>query len=49
MVPFLFLYLALKGSDSSRQTSAREMLDQAYAGGQLSRDEYLRKRDDLAH
>jgi len=49
MIPFFFLYLALKGSGGSRQTTAREMLDQAYAGGELSRDEYLRKRDDLAH
>jgi len=49
ITPFFFLYLALRDSSPSRQTSARELLDQAYAQGKLSRDEYLRKREDLAN
>jgi len=49
VTPFFFLYLALTNSGASRQTSARELLDQAYAQGKLSRDEYLRKREDLAN
>ena len=44
---FFFLYLAFSNSGASRQTSARDLLDQAYASGELSRDEYLRKREDL--
>ncbi len=47
-VPFVFLYLALRKPDAPAQPLARELLDQAYARGEVDRDEYLRKRDDLA-
>jgi putative membrane protein len=48
IVPFFFLFYALKGRADSRQATARELLDQAYARGELSRDEYLRRREDIA-
>jgi putative membrane protein len=48
LVPFVLLFLGLKNFFGNRPPSARELLDQAYARGDLSRDEYLQKRDDLA-
>lgn len=47
LVPVFFLFYALKGP-SDRRASARELLDQAYARGELARDEYLRRREDIA-
>ncbi|HEV8263167.1 MAG TPA: hypothetical protein VGQ19_20705 [Burkholderiales bacterium] len=46
-VPFLLLYFALTDRFKGRSPSARELLDQAYARGELSRDEYLKKRNDI--
>lgn len=48
VVPFFLLFFALKNFFVNRSPSARELLDQAYARGEVSRDEYLKKRDDLA-
>jgi putative membrane protein len=48
LIPFVLLFFALKNFFGERQPSARDLLDRAYARGELSRDEYLRKRDDLA-
>ncbi len=48
VVPFVVLFLALQNFAGNRARSARELLDEAYARGELSRDEYLKKRDDLA-
>jgi putative membrane protein len=48
LAPFVLLFIGLKNFLGSRPPSARELLDQAYARGALSRDEYLKKRDDLA-
>lgn len=47
-LPFVLLFYALKGSTGNRQPSARDLLDQAYARGDLPRDEYLRRRADIA-
>jgi putative membrane protein len=47
LVPFLLLYFALTDRFKGRRPSARELLDQAYARGELSRDEYLKKRNDI--
>jgi putative membrane protein len=48
LVPFLLLFLFLKDFRKPPESSARELLDQAYARGELSREAYLQKRDDLA-
>jgi putative membrane protein len=48
LAPFVLLFLGLKNFFGNRPSSARELLDQADARGELSRDEYLKKRDDLA-
>ncbi len=48
IAPFVLLFLALKNYAGNPAPSARELLDEAYARGELSRDEYLKKRDDLA-
>lgn len=48
VAPFVVLFLALQNFAGNRARSARELLDEAYARGELSRDEYLKKRDDLA-
>jgi len=47
---FLVDLFRVSDPDESRGNTltARELLDQAYARGELPRDEYLRKRDDLA-
>lgn len=47
LVPFLLLYFALTDRFKGRPSSARELLDQAYARGELSREEYLKKRNDI--
>ena len=48
LAPFVLLFFGLKNFFGNRPPSARELLDQTYARGELSRDEYLKKRDDLA-
>lgn len=48
VVPVLLIFLALRQSGVNRPLSARELLDQAYARGELSRDEYLKKKEDIA-
>ena len=48
VAPFVVLFLALQNFAGNLARSARELLDEAYARGELSRDEYLKKRDDLA-
>ena len=48
LVPVFFLLYALRKPPADRQPSARELLDQAYARGELPRDEYLRRREDIA-
>ena len=48
VAPILLLFFGLRNYFGNRLPTARELLDQAYARGELSRDEYLRKRDDLA-
>ncbi len=48
LAPLFLLSFALRNFLGHRPPTARELLDQAYARGELSRDEYLRKRDDLA-
>lgn len=48
LAPFLLLFLFLKDARKPPESSARELLDQAYARGDLSREAYLQKRDDLA-
>jgi putative membrane protein len=47
LAPFVLLFFALKNYFENRPPSARELLDRAYARGELTRDEYLTKRDDL--
>jgi putative membrane protein len=48
LAPIFLLFFALRNFLGNRPPTARELLDQAYARGELPRDEYLRKRDDLA-
>jgi putative membrane protein len=48
LAPFLLLFFGFRNYFGNRSPTARELLDQAYARGELSRDEYLTKRDDLA-
>jgi len=48
LIPFVFAYFVLSERFKGRSPSARDLLDQAYARGELSREEYLKKRDDLA-
>lgn len=50
--PFLVLFVGMKyllhRSDRSRsEKSALDMLDEAYARREISREEYLEKKDDL--
>ncbi len=52
LVPFVALFIGLKSffgrTDSRTVTkSALDLLDEAYARGEISREEYLQKRDDL--
>lgn len=44
----VLVFLALKRFFGARPASKRELLDQAYARGELSRDEYCEERDDPA-
>jgi len=47
LIPFVFAYFVLSERFKGRSPSARDLLDQAYARGELSRDEYLQKRNDI--
>ncbi|HUX64484.1 MAG TPA: SHOCT domain-containing protein [Sulfuricella sp.] len=52
LVPIILLLAAIKylatGSKSGRQSKTPlETLEEAYARGEISRDEFLQKRDDL--
>ncbi len=52
LIPFLALFLGLRylfdrSDPPPAGTSAREVLDAAYARGEIGREEYLQKRDDL--
>ena len=52
LVPFLLLYVGIKyllgrSSPATAGKSALDILDEAYARREISRDEYLQKRDDL--
>lgn len=52
LVPFVALFVGLKylygrSGPASAGKSARDLLDEAYARGEISREEYLQKRDDL--
>jgi uncharacterized membrane protein len=47
LIPFVFAYFVLTDRFKGRSPSARELLDQAYARCELSRDEYLKKRNDI--
>ncbi|HUU61743.1 MAG TPA: SHOCT domain-containing protein [Acidimicrobiia bacterium] len=37
------------GERRSRSPSARELLDERYARGEITREEYLQRREDLSH
>ena len=47
LTPFIISYIIFADRFRGRSPSARELLDQAYARGELSRDEYLKKRNDI--
>ena len=47
LIPFIISYIIFADRFRGRSPSARELLDQAYARGELSRDEYLKKRNDI--
>ncbi|MDP2818878.1 MAG: hypothetical protein Q8O29_11515 [Polaromonas sp.] len=51
LLPFVLLFVAIKGffgrSKPSTDQSALEILEKVYASGKISREEFLRKRDDL--
>jgi putative membrane protein len=47
LIPFIISYIIFADRFRGRSPSARELLDQAYARGELSRDEYLQKRNDI--
>jgi putative membrane protein len=47
LTPFIISYIIFADRFRGRLPSARELLDQAYARGELSRDEYLQKRNDI--
>jgi hypothetical protein len=47
VVPLVLLFFALKKFFGKRPPSARELLEQAYTRGELSKDEYCQERDDL--
>ena len=46
LAALLLLIFAAKQFLGKRPPAARELLDQAYARGELSRDEYCEQRDD---
>lgn len=43
-----YLFVNGRREGREREMSARELLDRAYARGEISREEYQRKREDLA-
>lgn len=52
LTPFLALFLGMKYllgrvAASTAGKSALEILDETYARGEISREDYLQKRDDL--
>lgn len=51
LLPFAFLFLAIKiffdKFKSTAGKNALEILEEAYASGNISREEFLQKRDDL--
>ena len=52
VLPFVALFAAIKyllsrSGSSSATKSALDILDEAYARREISREEYLQKRDDL--
>ncbi len=47
LVLVVWLLLRDRRGGSRRHTSAREVLDQRYARGEIDREEYLRRLDDL--
>ena len=51
LLPFALLFVAIKfffeKFKATGGKSALEILEEAYAGGNISRDEFLQKRDDL--
>ena len=52
LLPFVLLFAAIKyllsrSESSGAKKSALDILDEAYARREISRDEYLQKRDDL--
>ena len=51
LLPFALLFVAIKfffgKFKATSGKSALEILAEAYAGGKISRDEFLQKRDDL--
>ena len=52
LVPFIALFVGLKvllgrSGPSGAGKSALDLLDEAYARREISREEYLQKRDDL--
>jgi len=51
LLPFIFIFFAMKlffgQYKATAGKSALEILDKEYAGGKISRDEFLQKRDDL--
>ena len=52
LVPFLVLFVGVKyllgrSGPTTAGKSALDVLDEAYARREISRDEYLQKRDDL--
>ena len=51
LLPFALLFVAIKFFfDKFKATAGKtalEILEEAYAGGKISREEFLQKRDDL--
>lgn len=51
LLPFALLFIAIKfffeKSKADNDTGALEILEKAYASGQIGREEFLQKRDDL--
>ncbi len=50
LIPIILLLAAIKyfsGGPSARPRTAVEILDEAYARGEVNREEYLQKREDL--
>ncbi len=49
IVLFVLVYLALRTFRASGpSTSARDLLDQRYARGEITKEEYLNRRDDIS-